>query len=560
MINPLFKKKADAAEFGFDYLIRDEMDGAGNPRAEEPMEAPYAEKGTESTGTDNPVTDEINDHEFFKEGDDAWDEGKDEGTVWGAGGWGGETNPFDSTIAALQALSDSTDNEDIRDTCISAIHDLEFFHKQSKTGAVQSYGTLPPLGANPPSGTSSPQTPTAPLAPKVETPTTKAPAQKAIPGRTLTQQQADTLNQMQQTASRKMAWMPCPSCGETPSGSLTQHIREAHPEQSSRNPNGQWKPGSPSTENHNSTSTGGEGGKAPYGGSYTQPNTSVYPDAMNFPDNNRESRYSFLDDSPEWQQTFDALRHPEWGKLIITLSPQTIASGDGKDVKSLTIAFGRRLLQSFQNKGLSYRVSVRGRSIIVSSPYGGGDKYIGKPVPMFNDPRKMSSKSESEVPAESLGEIQGETGEEHMEEKYIHLQLVGDEAIPTSVVDFELLRKFTGSPSFDIDDYDEVHDKVAEHGYSLEVFLSPDENFGKQATVEMHQTPKMLPPRDDMRSHLDESVKKDVMKGVDKPVKVGTGEDSTTCPNCEGSNHSVVDEEDGEKLIECSDCGSFFTL
>jgi hypothetical protein len=89
-----------------------------------------------------------------------------------------------------------------------------------------------------------------------------------------------------------------------------------------------------------------------------------------------------------------------------------------------------------------------------------------------------------------------------------------------------------------------------------------------QAAVEIKETPTKLPPRDDMRRHLDESVKKEVMQGIDTPVKVGTDktavkvEEGATavCPSCQSNKHNVVDEEEGEKLLECLDCGSFFTL
>jgi ssDNA-binding Zn-finger/Zn-ribbon topoisomerase 1 len=48
---------------------------------------------------------------------------------------------------------------------------------------------------------------------------------------------------------------------------------------------------------------------------------------------------------------------------------------------------------------------------------------------------------------------------------------------------------------------------------------------GKTADVEMHETPRMLPPREDMRRHLDEDVQKEIDLGIDKDpqegVKVG---------------------------------------
>jgi hypothetical protein len=43
----------------------------------------------------------------------------------------------------------------------------------------------------------------------------------------------------------------------------------------------------------------------------------------------------------------------------------------------------------------------------------------------------------------------------------------------------------------------------------------------KKADVEMHETPTMLPPRDDMRRHLDESVQQEIDEGVDAPVQEG---------------------------------------
>jgi transcription elongation factor Elf1 len=49
------------------------------------------------------------------------------------------------------------------------------------------------------------------------------------------------------------------------------------------------------------------------------------------------------------------------------------------------------------------------------------------------------------------------------------------------------------------------------------------------ADVEMHETPTMLPPRDDMKRHLDEDVQQEIDDGVDAPVqegiKVGDGGD-----------------------------------
>jgi hypothetical protein len=67
-------------------------------------------------------------------------------------------------------------------------------------------------------------------------------------------------------------------------------------------------------------------------------------------------------------------------------------------------------------------------------------------------------------------------------EKLIHMQQVEGVAFPMSTTDSELLQRFAGVTSFNIDDdYDEVSNRVAEHGYTLEVMLSPDENFGARA-------------------------------------------------------------------------------
>lgn len=48
-------------------------------------------------------------------------------------------------------------------------------------------------------------------------------------------------------------------------------------------------------------------------------------------------------------------------------------------------------------------------------------------------------------------------------------------------------------------------------------------NYGipRRAAVEQHTSPIMLPQRDDMRSHLDEDVKKDINDIIDKPVHEG---------------------------------------
>jgi len=88
------------------------------------------------------------------------------------------------------------------------------------------------------------------------------------------------------------------------------------------------------------------------------------------------------------------------------------------------------------------------------------------------------------------------------------------------------------------------------------------------AAVDMHPTPKDKPPSN-FRGHLDEDIKNDIKKKVDAPVmhRLG-GEDSgceikevlSPCPNCRKTNTQVVDEEDEDKLLECRDCGSFFTV
>jgi transposase-like protein len=56
----------------------------------------------------------------------------------------------------------------------------------------------------------------------------------------------------------------------------------------------------------------------------------------------------------------------------------------------------------------------------------------------------------------------------------------------------------------------------------------PKTAAGEQA-VQMHETPKFLPPRDDMKRHLDESVQKEIDNGVDAPEQEGikVGDDSS---------------------------------
>lgn len=59
----------------------------------------------------------------------------------------------------------------------------------------------------------------------------------------------------------------------------------------------------------------------------------------------------------------------------------------------------------------------------------------------------------------------------------------------------------------------------------------------------------------------EEAAKAKVMQDIIGKTSTEVEESATSpCPNCAGSNHNVVDEENGEKLIECSDCGSFFTI
>lgn len=76
--------------------------------------------------------------------------------------------------------------------------------------------------------------------------------------------------------------------------------------------------------------------------------------------------------------------------------------------------------------------------------------------------------------------IKGHSDEQEFEEKFIRLFQIADDdgengvAYPETNADRELLQSLTGLMCFPIDDYSDVLNMVAEHGYTLEVLLNPD--------------------------------------------------------------------------------------
>jgi hypothetical protein len=119
---------------------------------------------------------------------------------------------------------------------------------------------------------------------------------------------------------------------------------------------------------------------------------------------------------------------------------------------------------------------------------------------------------------------------------------------------------------------------AVEHALGAKYFVSNMETH--VAAVEMHETPRSLPPRDDMRRHLDEEVKNESMEGVmdgvkDEPktaeveTQISTPstpppaypeslstESGQECPNCHKRNSNAVDNG----LVECIACGAFFAI
>jgi hypothetical protein len=124
--------------------------------------------------------------------------------------------------------------------------------------------------------------------------------------------------------------------------------------------------------------------------------------------------------------------------------------------------------------------------------------------------------------------------------------------------------------------------------------------FVENAAISIKESPKMLPPRDDMRRHIDETAKAEVMQGVNEPAPAPaapTGQPAAAptapmqnsqpamtsqqkllntalasvqteefvnlvCPGCHGQSINKLQDsglEDGE-LAECNDCGCFFSL
>ena len=55
-----------------------------------------------------------------------------------------------------------------------------------------------------------------------------------------------------------------------------------------------------------------------------------------------------------------------------------------------------------------------------------------------------------------------------------------------------------------------------------EILPKPKTEDLKQGAVEIHETPTSLPPRDDMRRHLDKDVQKEIDLGIDKDPQEGT--------------------------------------
>jgi DNA-directed RNA polymerase subunit RPC12/RpoP len=106
-------------------------------------------------------------------------------------------------------------------------------------------------------------------------------------------------------------------------------------------------------------------------------------------------------------------------------------------------------------------------------------------------------------------------------DKVVNLQAVGDELIPVSAQDLAMLKKLTGLTSFNESEYDTVLEKVGQHDYSLEVQYPDDDG--------------------------------------EAPMSFNASVEQA-CPNCQKANVKVVDEEDEDKLMECNDCGSFFTV
>jgi hypothetical protein len=111
--------------------------------------------------------------------------------------------------------------------------------------------------------------------------------------------------------------------------------------------------------------------------------------------------------------------------------------------------------------------------------------------------------------------------------------------------------------------------------------------FVQNAAIPIKESPQSLPPRDDMRRHLDEETKDEVMEGVHEPLTTPAptptnqptqspvqpmqqpmsnqqmllntalaskeASDVSLCPSCKGSN---IEESEGTN--ECLDCGCFF--
>ena len=73
----------------------------------------------------------------------------------------------------------------------------------------------------------------------------------------------------------------------------------------------------------------------------------------------------------------------------------------------------------------------------------------------------------------------------------------------------------------------------------------------KTSAVNLHETPKILPQRDDMRGHLDEDVKKEISEVIDAPVHEGTkgvhiGDDKTA----DLGESMRLDEERMDALVQ----------